>query len=522
MGRFAYGRRRNIGRVPLAILLTLGLSVSAATAGSAATRQSSVLTPRHGGSFTEGVATITWPGLDPATDIQATADSQILDAIYGQLFEQGPGGSILPDQATGYKWSNHNLTLTIDIRHGMTFQDGTPFTAQAVASSIQRDLLPANACICDGNFAPVSSITASGPYTVVLQLSKLDSAIVGAFLNQAPNWTISPTALASKGETAFSQDPVGAGPFQVVSNTDSSSIVLTKFSKYWEKGHPYLNTLTFENTGTDQSSYAAVETGQVQLAVVYTLPVVEQAKTNPALKVETSPAMTYEFVQMNEYKAPFNNIDARLALQYATNARLIDQELYSNIYPLVEGPTGPADLYYYKTIPGYHGYNLAKAKALVQQLGGITFTIETLANNQQFTQEAEALAAMWNQAGMTVTVNPTPIGVWIGSVATHTFQAAVVNYGSVVPALDMNAFFDGDGLNSSFDDPVLDGLINQGTAFTDPTTLKKIALEIAERINSQSEAVFEYAHGNFYILPKDAEGVAQNIPLPNWEDVWIK
>ena len=54
-------------------------------------------------------------------------------AIYGQLFELGTGGQIVPDLATSYSFSPDAKTVTINIRQGVTFTDGTPFNAQAVA-----------------------------------------------------------------------------------------------------------------------------------------------------------------------------------------------------------------------------------------------------------------------------------------------------------------------------------------------------------------------------------------------------
>ena len=63
-----------------------------------------------------------------------------MTAIYGQLFELGTGGAIVPDLATGYSFSPDGKTLTINLRQGVTFTDGTPFNAQAVYTNWMRDL----------------------------------------------------------------------------------------------------------------------------------------------------------------------------------------------------------------------------------------------------------------------------------------------------------------------------------------------------------------------------------------------
>ncbi len=56
-----------------------------------------------------------------------------MNAVYGQLFELGAKGAIIPDLATGYPFSTDAKTVTLDLRQGVKFTDGTPFNAAAVA-----------------------------------------------------------------------------------------------------------------------------------------------------------------------------------------------------------------------------------------------------------------------------------------------------------------------------------------------------------------------------------------------------
>src|SRR6201996_2013954 len=100
--------------------------------------------PKAGGSLTvlEGKGfSGDWPlGLDPATNTTGSADQDYYNAVYGQLFELGDNGKLIYDLATGYKFSNGNKTVTIDLRPGVKFSDGTPLTASVVAWNWTRDL----------------------------------------------------------------------------------------------------------------------------------------------------------------------------------------------------------------------------------------------------------------------------------------------------------------------------------------------------------------------------------------------
>ena len=113
------------------------------TASSSATTSSAPVTA--GGSITvlesSGYAGA-WTTLDPAENKEGAATQDFMTAIYGQLFELGSGGKIIPDLATGYTYSPNAETVTITLRQGVKFSDGTPFNAQAVAYNWNRDLGP--------------------------------------------------------------------------------------------------------------------------------------------------------------------------------------------------------------------------------------------------------------------------------------------------------------------------------------------------------------------------------------------
>ncbi|MFZ0875018.1 MAG: ABC transporter substrate-binding protein, partial [Pseudonocardiaceae bacterium] len=122
-----------------------------------------------------------WPdGLDPASNLDAIPNQDMMEAIYGQLFILGPGGKIQPDLATGYTFSPDAKTVTITLRQGVKFTDGTPFNAQAVIDNWNRDFGPlavkagisprwnvARTNPKDPTSAPVKgTFEATGPYTV--------------------------------------------------------------------------------------------------------------------------------------------------------------------------------------------------------------------------------------------------------------------------------------------------------------------------------------------------------------------
>ena len=519
--------RYRLGRFRLASLLTAlalvptlaGVPTAASAAGSA---------PQPGGTMTvleNAGLSGAWPqGLDPATNTSDLADDPYMESIYGNLFEQQANGKMVPDLASGYKFIDGNKTLEIFLRHGVTFQDGTPFNAAAVAWNIKRDLDPANACICDSSF-PVASITTQGKYTVLMHLKTVYAPILESFAQAAPNWIASPTAYQKMGAKAFALNPVGAGPFQVVSDTVNSKLVLKKYDHYWQKGHPYLDNLVFESIGQDQSAYSAIVAGQANLeqgTAIYA--VVQAAEKNSKIKVTTIPGAGSGGIQLNTLAAPFNNIKAREAIYYATDPQALNKALSGGTGTVSQSGDGPASLFPDLKVPGYRTYDLAKAKALVQQLGGLSFTITDLSFDNFF---AEALQSEWMQAGMKVQINPVPIITLNKAFATKNWDVVVPGgCGGTDPAIGLAGMAWrclSTGPFTGLDDHKLDSMINAGTGTLNVEKRAKTYSQIFEYLSQHAYIPFTYAAATHNIASTNAHGPGIDSPLatPWWQDAWI-
>lgn len=469
---------------------------------------------------------VTWASLDPATDTQASLNANIMNAIYGQLFEQGPKGTFVPDLATAYNWSAKGLALNLTIRKDVKFQDGTPFTAAAVASSMTRVLTPSFACTCDSEFADVTSITSSGS-TVTLHLAKPNATILQALVASGPDWTVSPTALASEPEATFAQHPVGAGPFEVVSNIASSTIQLARNPHYWLKGEPKLATLTFTAVAADQTAYNALQSGQYQVILnPATSTIASQAKA-AGFSVPEIPGLYSQGMRFNTTKPPFNNILAREAIYYATNPKVMGQVGSPNFFQLVQAPAGPGDAYFEKTVPGYRKYDPSKAQALVNKLGGLSFTIlgtNTPAGEDILAAEQEE----WQAVGMHVTIVPDSTPALIVATIANSWEAMNADDGDIDPdigILGLVSDFYTHGTLSGDADPTLDGLIDQSQQFISGATRQRAFDKIYKYISDQAYNPMFYAEPDFAVVSKSVVGatlVGGPSVMMNFEGVTLK
>jgi peptide/nickel transport system substrate-binding protein len=466
-----------------------------------------------------------WPtGLDPATNVNGAANQSQMNSIFGQLWELQGNGQLKPDLATGYKFSNAGKTVTITLRPGAKFSDGTPFNAAAVALNWKRDL--ASPCTCKPVLPPVKSISAPSPNTVQIEFAVPNGAFVNQLQDSNFSWVASPTALKKMGEKAFKLTPVGAGPFTVVSDTLSNTLVLKKNPNYWESGRPYLDQLTFKTTAGDESALEAMQAGQGEAYEGLSSPqLVNTFKSK--FTVTTQPSTSPYDIQFNTKIPPFNNKNARLAIYYATNAQLLDQKLFGNHYPVTQSFTAPGGLFYNPTVPGYPTYDLAKAKALVKQLGGLNINYFTI--TQPATQNMMvAMQQMWKQAGINASIHFYSLAALIQQFQ-GPWQIAFQTAGAWDPAggVGLGFRFLSKSPFSGVHDPKLDALILGGQAAVNPAVRKKLYDQAAQYIATNAYGPFLFPISGYNVAAHGVQGPGLTTPIPSvavnsqilWEDV---
>jgi peptide/nickel transport system substrate-binding protein len=513
--------------------LLLALTAAACGGGgssSSSTNAAASTGPKAGGSLTvfewSGYSG-DWPaGLDPATNINGAATQSQMNAIYGSLFELGPNGMIIPDLATGYSFSNGGKTITLDIRQGVKFTDGTPFNAAAVAWNINRDLK--STCTCKPTW-PAKSVTAPSPSTVVVNLALPDGAFIAQIFDSTADWIASPTAVQKMGEKAFAVKPVGAGPFEVVSDTLSSELVLKKNPAYWQSGRPYLDGLTFKTVGGDEAAYEAMLAGEGQVYEGMSTPsLIKAAAAHFNVKNE-SPSTVYD-LQLNTMTPPFNNPKARQAIYAATNIQPILSHIFANAYPIAEGFTGPGGICNEPTVPGYQGYDPTLAKSLVQQSGLNKVTIKLGTIQNPVAQETtEALQTEWAAVGIHATIADYPLATLIAQFVSGKWQSMVQTAGAWDPAAGVGVGFRFESASpfSGVHDPKLNNMLNQAQAATSLSQRCTLYNQAAAYIASNYYGPFYFAYAPANVAVKNVVGPGITEALPTvvvqpailWEDV---
>jgi peptide/nickel transport system substrate-binding protein len=246
----------------LAVLALIGTaSAPAATHGSAsltAAHKCLVMTGSGDPAFVKNFNPFTATGLPSGSFVQG--------AFYEPLVVVGEGGlKPVPWLARSWKWSNGNKTMTLQLAKGVKWSDGKPLTSLDVVYSLTAGQQSA---IMDrigltGTSNNVKSIRAKGPYAVAITLKTPDSQFVAATLNRQ---FIIPQHIWSKvtdPSTFTNSNPVGSGPFDVISRFTTQDYVFSKNPHYWQPGLPKVPCLEYVQAASNDSALALIQSGQV-------------------------------------------------------------------------------------------------------------------------------------------------------------------------------------------------------------------------------------------------------------------
>ncbi|TPW33280.1 ABC transporter substrate-binding protein [Martelella alba] len=360
---------------------------------------------------------------------QGNVDIWVISNLYDTLIlPSDDGKSLKPGLATDWKISDDGLTVTLTLRQGAEFSDGTPITAEDVRWSLERAANPEHG-IWNFLLGAVDSVEAADDQTIVLHLKQPDPAILAALT--VFNTSILPEKQyeASAGDTDedkakdFVTHMVGSGPFVLQSWDHGSDMKLVKNPNYWAKGEdgealPYLDGIDFEIIPDDATRILKLQSGELDGAELIPLTRVKELQTDANVDMKLFPSTQVEYVTMNVRPEldgaanPLSNLKVRQALNLATNKQAL-------IQIVTQGVGTPMTSYMSTATPLHSGdtplypYDLAKAKQLLQEAGfpdGFETSILVLAGSQNEISIATALQQMWSQLGVKLKINQVDAG----------------------------------------------------------------------------------------------------------------
>jgi peptide/nickel transport system substrate-binding protein len=287
----------------------------------------------------------------------------IFEQIYEMLYEVTPDGKdVQPWLATSYELSSDQLTWTFHLRDGVKFSNGQAMTSADVKFSLDEAGKAAQGWGYINS--AIKEITTPDPLTVVIQTKYPWSPLL-ADLSLFNNGII-PDNYAGKSAKDFYQAPIGTGPFVWDHWTKGQELKLVKNPNYWQKGKPYLDSVTWTTVGDDNTRILQLKGDQAQVDEFPPWASVADLKNTPGVTMDLFPSTRTDYMLFNERRKPFQDVHVRRAISLALDrASMVKAVLFNNGTPAYSfiAPNVP----YHDTNAGGLQFNLDQAKAEMAQ-----------------------------------------------------------------------------------------------------------------------------------------------------------
>lgn len=406
----AYDRRAFLGQglrtaAGITVLGAGGSSLLAAcgsSTGGTATGSSTGVSnspPKPGGSVNMGVeAEIN--GFNPRTARFDSTGILYARTVFDPLAAYAADGTVHPYLAQSITHNADYTQWTITVRPNITFHDGTPLDGNAV--KVNLDGLVA-AALTGPALAPVQSTTVTGPLTVVVTM-KEPWVPFPSYLTGQLGFVAAPSMLSSANGGA--DNPIGTGPFVFKEWVPNDHFTATKNPKYWRKGLPYLEQVTYHPIPDNQSRINGMKSGTLDLLHSSDTDTVQAFRGNSNYQMVTDAnnhvgEPDVNFLMINTAAPPLNDVRLRQALAYATDKSQVIAVIDNGLTQPVDGPFPPGTTWHAST--GYPSFDPSKATPLVQAVerehGPINLELGTT-NTPKTLQTIQLLQQQWQKVGI--------------------------------------------------------------------------------------------------------------------------
>lgn len=487
----------------LALLLSITLLAGWGLAASAGPARGGTLTIADGVDLTAG----------DAAQFTDSPSAERFEHLCESLFGLSDDGKVQPELATAWSFSADGRRLTLNLRTGVKFHDGTAFDANAVRFNLERILDPATRSFWRGVINPITQVVVLNPTTVVLLFSAPFAPVL-ANLTHSGLCMQSPTAIQTRGPD-YVRNPVGTGPYRVKEWVRGDRFVLTRFDDYWgEKG--MLDEITWRVIPDDGARVAAVEAGNVHIAKRVPPLEIERLRANRALRVTVVPSLRTIYIGFNVTKPPFNDRRVRQALNYAVNKEAIVKALLGGTGRVSDAPITPGVVGYAPIMT--YPYDLERARALLREAGypsGLKAVFHHPTG--RYVRDAEISAAvqgLLRRIGVDLELRTAEFATYVSllgrPVNENTVQMFMLGWGTVTGDADYGLYelFHSSnwapGPNRMFyKNPQVDGLLERARATLDPTARNAVYRQAMQII--MDEAPWLFLHSESQVTAFRAE-----------------
>ena len=483
-------------------------------------------TPKAGGSLV--VALSAEPdALDPTTG-RTLVGRAVFTAICEKLYDIDDKLAVVPQLASALpETSADGLTVTIKLKNGVKFADGTTMDAAAVKTSLDRHRTLATSAR-KSELSSVGDVTVADPSTVVLKLNQPFAPLTAQLADRA-GMIMSPTALKAAGDANFGANPVCVGPFKFSNRVAQDHIEVVKDPNYYDASHVYLDKITYKIIADATTRFNNLKSGDVQVLDAVAATDVDALTADPNLSLLTSDSLGYQGItinigNVNGVGKPGGALPANLASAMSADPRVrqafelsLDREAINNVvfrgkYAPTCSPISSVSPYSSDAAQACPKHDPAAAKALLTQ-AGVTQPFKTsmiIANTPEGARLGQAVQAQVKDGGFDLELVPTEFAASLDQTDKGNYQLFQIGWsGRVDPDGNISNFVSslGSQNNNGYSNSTVDSLVGQSRSKTDVATRRDLFGQVITQLHKDVPIIYLYRVKNFTGVAKSIVGV---------------
>ncbi|HWK44481.1 MAG TPA: peptide ABC transporter substrate-binding protein [Stellaceae bacterium] len=447
--------------------------------------------------------------LMPAIEV----DQGVWWSLFNPLWGVDPQGNFTPQLAREVPSienggvSKDGLVWKLRLREGVTWHDGTPFTAEDVKFTLDLINTPGFRAGSRQGHNLLRDVTVTGPHEITWRMERAYSPYVSllAWVFIVPKHLL---GTADDPNTApFNNAPVGTGPFRWSERVPGDHITLVANERYFGEG-PRLERVVFKYIPDLTALYTQFRTGQIDHASIDGILAnfYDEAKSLKGRVISVNPSIGLESIAPNHGFPILGEKAVRQALYAGMNKQAIIDVIYYGLPKPAESFLPPEAWAFDAGLPA-HRHDPVQANEILDKAGWLRgsrgirerdgkpleFALSTTSGNPLREQVQQLLMQDWQQIGVSMTINNKPAAVMWGDFWVKSqFQAALVG-STFMTGNDPDCSYrfnsaaipakGGSGSNTyQYVNPEVDRLLQQGQTSFDKAERKAIYQKVQQAV----------------------------------------
>lgn len=334
----------------------------------------------------------------------------VTDHIYDTLVYRDRNFSIQPRLAESWTWVD-DTTLEMKLREGVTFHNGEPFNAEAVAFSMERNLDPNLTFPPHPTMVPIEGVDVVDEHTIQIVTSEPYPGLLAALVLRP--MILPPQYIEENGWDHLHANPVGTGPYAFVEWVPDERVVL-EANPDWFAGEPPIERLVFRPIPDQATRYNELLTGGVDLIRDLSPDLIESVEENPDLRVEATPDTRMMVLYFQDVE-PLRDVRVRRAIGHAIDREALVRDVLRGIGEPARLFVSPLSTPFDPDLEGFT-YDPDLARSLLEEAGygnGLQFSVAYPTGAYlRVSQIAQVMAAQLAEVGVEMEIVATERGVF--------------------------------------------------------------------------------------------------------------